>query len=321
MRTRLKDRLRHTSPGVALIEATRYLQGKHKYKSRLSWPPGHFYSPIPSADDLERVYGHQPRLGAVPEISLREGAQLDLLEQLGSFADDFRTEGDGSGSRYDGRNTFFNGADAFVLYSMIRHVRPAHIVEVGSGHSSALMLDVNDRWLNGEMGLTFIEPFPDRLFSILQPSDKRTTTIMTTEVQNIDLDTFRRLGRGDFLFIDSSHVAKTGSDVNFLLFEVLPILQPGVLVHFHDIYWPFEYPSEWAHEGRAWNENYMLRAFLAYNPRFEIVLFNNWLATTQKDAARTRVPGWSAYGTGSIWLRCVDQAPESTYLERSSHDG
>ncbi len=289
-----------------MVEAVRYVQGKHRYKFRLSVPPGHYYSPIPSAVDLERVYQARPQVGAVPEISLREDAQLGLLEELGFFADDFRAEEDGVGSRYDGRNAFFNGADAFVLYSMIRRFRPAHIVEVGSGHSSALMLDVNGHWFNGEIALTFIEPFPERLFSILRSGDTTSTTILTTEVQNVDVETFSQLGRGDFLFIDSSHVSKTGSDVNFLMFEVLPILQPGVLVHFHDIYWPFEYPSEWANEGRAWNENYMLRAFLAYNPRFEIVLFNNWLATAQADAARARVPGWSTYGTGSIWLRCVD---------------
>jgi hypothetical protein len=306
MRGSLKQWVRHTSAGGALIEAARFVQGKHTYKFRMSAPPGHYYSPIPSADDLQRVYGHPPELGAVPEIALREGAQLELLAELGSFADDFRAEEDGVGSRYDGSNTFFNGADAFVLYSMIRKFRPAHIVEVGSGHSSALMLDANGHWCNGEMALTFIEPFPERLFSLLRSEDKTHTTIQTTGVQNVDLETFSRLEQGDFLFIDSSHVSKTGSDVNFLMFEVLPILQPGVFVHFHDIYWPFEYPSEWAHEGRAWNENYMLRAFLAYNPDFEIVLFNNWLATTQADAARASVPGWSTYGTGSIWLRRVD---------------
>jgi len=189
---------------------------------------------------------------------------------------------------------------------MMRHFRPTRIVEVGSGHSSALMLDVNDHWLNKEMGLTFIEPFPDRLLSILRPGDHANTTLLTTQVQDVDLEVFGELGPRDFLFIDSSHVSKAGSDVNFLMFEVLPTLQPGVIVHFHDIYWPFEYPSEWAHEGRAWNENYMLRAFLAYNARFEIVLFNNWLATTQADVARARMPGWSALGTGSLWLRCVD---------------
>jgi predicted O-methyltransferase YrrM len=189
---------------------------------------------------------------------------------------------------------------------MMRHFRPTRIVEVGSGYSSALMLDVNDRWFGKEIAMTFIEPYPDRVLSILRPGDHANTTLLTTQVQDVDLSVFNQLEPGDFLFIDSSHVSKAGSDVNFLIFEVLPTLKPGVIVHFHDIYWPFEYPREWAQEGRAWNENYILRAFLAYNTRFEIVLFNNWLATTQADVARSRMPGWSVDGTGSLWLRCVN---------------
>jgi predicted O-methyltransferase YrrM len=301
----LKRWFRQTAFGGAVVEGARYVEGKYKYKFRLSSSPGHYYSPIPSARDLERVYGRELRLGAVPEISLREDAQFELLEHFGSFAREFATEEKEADSRYNGRNEMFNGGDSLVLYSMIRHFRPTRIVEVGSGHSSALMLDVNDRWFNKEIALTFIEPFPDRLLSILRPEDHANTTILTTQVQDVDVAVFAKLGPGDFLFIDSSHVSKAGSDVNFLMFEVLPTLRAGVVVHFHDIYWPFEYPYEWAHEGRAWNENYMLRAFLAYNTRFEIVLFNNWLATTQADVARARMPGWSVFGTGSLWLRCV----------------
>jgi Methyltransferase domain len=288
-----------------VVEGVRYLQGKRKYQFRLSCSPGHYYSPIPSASDLERVYGAKQRLGAVPEILLREQAQLDLVGDLGSYAADFVGEGNEDQSRYDFRNEMFNGGDAVVLYAMMRHFRPTRIVEVGSGHSSALMLDVNDRWFSKEIAMTFIEPYPDRLLSILRPADYANATLLTTQVQDVDLALFRQLGRDDFLFIDSSHVSKAGSDVNFLIFDVLPILQPGVIVHIHDIFWPFEYPKEWAHEGRAWNENYVLRAFLAYNTRFEIVLFNNWLAKTQADVSKLRMSGWSPDGTGSLWLRCV----------------
>jgi hypothetical protein len=302
----LKRWSRENAFGSAMIEGIRYLQGKRRYHFRLSCSPGHYYSPIPSASDLERVYRAEPRLGAVPEILLHEEAQLELIGDLGSFVSDFKGEGSGTGSRYDFRNEMFNGGDAVVLYAMMRHFRPTRIVEVGSGYSSALMLDVNDRWFGKEIAMTFIEPYPDRVLSILRPGDHANTTLLTTQVQDVDLSVFNQLEPGDFLFIDSSHVSKAGSDVNFLIFEVLPTLKPGVIVHFHDIYWPFEYPREWAQEGRAWNENYILRAFLAYNTRFEIVLFNNWLATTQADVARSRMPGWSVDGTGSLWLRCVN---------------
>jgi predicted O-methyltransferase YrrM len=306
MRDGVKRWVRKSALGEAAIEGIQFVQAKYKYKFRLSSPPGHYYSPIPSAADLERVYAHGPRPDHAPEISLQETAQLELLKELGSFSEDFMAEASGAGTRFNSRNDMFNGDDALVLYSMIRHLRPARIVEVGSGHSSALMLDVNDNNFNNQIALTFIEPFPDRLLSILRPEDHSATTILTRPVQDVDMAVFGRLEAGDFLFIDSSHVSKTGSDLNFLLFEVLPSLRPGVIIHFHDIYWPFENPSEWAYQGRAWNENYMLRAFLAYNRRFEIMLFDHWLATTQAAKAKTLVSGWSNNGTGSLWLRRVD---------------
>jgi hypothetical protein len=301
----LKRRIRENPFGRAVLEGARFLQGKHKYQFRLSCAPGHYYSPIPSASDLERVYGVVPRPDPVPEILLHEEAQLELMRDLGSYAGEFDGKGSGGDSRYDFRNEMFNGGDAVVLYGMLRHFRPTRIIEVGSGHSSALMLDVNDRWFDKAIEMIFIEPFPDRLLSILQTADHANTTLFTTQVQDVDLSVFSQLGPGDFLFIDSSHVSKAGSDVNFLIFDVLPTLQPGVIIHFHDIFWPFEYPREWAQEGRAWNENYVLRAFLAYNTRFEIMLFNNWLAKVHADVTRSWMAGWSAGGTGSLWLRCV----------------
>jgi hypothetical protein len=114
----------------------------------------------------------------------------------------------------------------------------------------------------------------------------------------------------DILFIDSSHVTKVGSDVNQILFNVLPALRPGVLVHIHDIFWPFEYPAVWYAEGRAWNEIYLVRAFLEYNSAFEIVLFLSYLErrrpeliTALMPLARRRAAGSPNLGGSSLWLR------------------
>ena len=96
--------------------------------------------------------------------------------------------------------------------------------------------------------------------------------LVQTKIQHADKSLFSALEPNDILFIDTSHVAKAGSDVNYLLFEILPILKPGVLVHIHDIFLPDEYPKKWVIEdGRNWNEQYLVRAFLQYNPAFEIV--------------------------------------------------
>jgi hypothetical protein len=94
-----------------------------------------------------------------------------------------------------------------------------------------------------------------------------------------------------------------GSDVNYLVFEVLPRVQPGVLVHIHDIYWPFEYPAEWVLEGRSWNEGYLLRAFLQYNEAFDILLFNNYLGHRHGDFMREVMPLFMKNDGGSLWLQ------------------
>ena len=106
------------------------------------------------------------------------------------------------------------------------------------------------------------------------------------------------------LFVDSSHVSKMGSEVNHIVFDVLPALNQGVLVHFHDVFWPFEYPKDWLLVlGRAWNETYLLRAFLQYNDAFEIVLFTSYLAKRHTSAVEYLAPRLLEDGASSLWLR------------------
>jgi hypothetical protein len=117
---------------------------------------------------------------------------------------------------------------------------------------------------------------------------------------------FERLEENDILFLDSSHVSKTGSDVNYYLFEILPVLKPGVLVHVHDILYPFEYLKEWVlGEKRSWNETYALRAFLQYNSAFEIVYWNNFASHRLREELAHLMPLCLENEGGSIWLRRV----------------
>ena len=94
-----------------------------------------------------------------------------------------------------------------------------------------------------------------------------------------------------------------GSDVNYLFFEILPVLEPGVIVHVHDVLWPFEYPRTWVLEGRAWNEAYLLRAFLQYNSTFEVMLFNAWIGQAARDLAAELMPEFLVNPGGSFWMR------------------
>jgi hypothetical protein len=101
-------------------------------------------------------------------------------------------------------------------------------------------------------------------------------TIYEKRLQDMDYEIFSTLKDGDILFVDSTHVTKTDSDVNNIIFEILPRIASGVYIHFHDIFFPFEYPEVWVYQGRSWNEDYILRAFLEYNTKFEIILFNSY---------------------------------------------
>nr|WP_259372700.1 class I SAM-dependent methyltransferase [Schlegelella koreensis] len=184
----------------------------------------------------------------------------------------------------------------------MQHVRPRRIIEVGSGHSSAAMLDVDDRFLGSSTEFDFIDPYPERLLGLLRSEDRERCTVHAKPVQDVPLELFDKLEANDILFIDSSHVAKIGSDVVHLLTYVLPRLKRGVLVHVHDIFWPFEYPKMWLMQGRAWNENYMLKAFLQFNDRFRIVFFSSYLAIHHADAIRRHMPRFEKNPAGGIWL-------------------
>lgn len=273
-------------------------------------PPGDFSSPLP---DLGQVEQKADRLYSPPSaddgVELNADKQRRLLVELAEYYPGFDWgEQATPGRRFFLQNNFFGHGDAVILYAMIRHFRPRRIIEVGSGFSSALMLDTNGRYGDPKVELCFIEPYPDRLTSLLTKGDETSARLITSLVQDVPLTEFDALGPNDFLFIDSSHVAKVGSDVNHLFFSVLPRLRSGVLIHIHDVFYPFEYPLAWFREGRAWNELYFLRAFLQCNHDFEIVFFNSFLSHQSADLIREHLPLMSTNPGGSIWLRKTGHA-------------
>lgn len=168
------------------------------------------------------------------------------------------------------------------------------------------MLDTIENFLDGQINTTFIEPNPERLFNLITDSDKNQVNIITEKVQEVSLDIFSSLNSGDLLFIDSSHVVKCGSDLQYLLFEVLPRLKSGVFVHFHDIFYPFEYPEIWLNKGIYWNENYFLRAFLAYNNTWQIYFFNHYIASEFPDFIKEKMPLCTKNAGGSLYLRKIE---------------
>jgi hypothetical protein len=165
------------------------------------------------------------------------------------------------------------------------------------------MLDTREVF-NQNIDLTFIEPYPALLRSLLRDADKSNCHIIDSKVQHVPLEVFKSLQKDDILFIDSSHVSKTGSDVNYELFEILPDLNEGVIIHVHDIFYPFEYPKSWVYDGRNWNESYMLRAFLSYNSKFRIEFFVDYLSKHHRSSLQ-QMPLLQKENGGSLWMRKV----------------
>lgn len=274
-------------------------------------PAGHFYSAVPSRRERDAYLVTPPaRARALPAIDLRVEQQLELLEALAAYGAECPfPESEAPDWLYYLDNPAYAYADGVTLYAMLRHFRPRRVIEVGSGFSSCAILDTRRRYLDDRVELTLIEPYPQLLQSRIGASMPG-CRLLVDRVQDVDLSVFEALESGDFLVIDSTHVAKLASDVLRLLFEVLPALKRGVLVHFHDVFWPFDYPQRWISEGRAWNEAYLLRAFLQYNRAFEVVYFYSYLEALHRDRIAARMPLCLKRTGANLWLRkSGDAAP------------
>jgi predicted O-methyltransferase YrrM len=257
-------------------------------------PPGHYYSPLPSPEDVTRYAAAAFAKGpeALHGVDLDVAGQRAMIETLAPLTRDLHFDADrGGATRYYWDNDGFGPGDAVALAAFMRHARPSRIIEVGAGYSTAVMLDVAERHLASRPPqITCIDPEPQRLRSLLREGDVDRVTVHEAIVQDMPVSFFTSLEAGDILFIDSSHVLKLGSDVSYLLLEVLPQIRPGVFIHIHDIACSFEYPIEWYEEGRAWNEAPALRAFLSFNHTFRILYFADFLVRFHRDALEAHMP-------------------------------
>ena len=278
-----------------------------KKNIRVAFPPGHYYSPIVDPAQAERFLKKVDfNIHSLPGIEIDERGMLDLWRSFSNllssqpFPDDRE-----QGHLYWFNNPAFSYGDGTLLYCMLRRFSPRRLVEIGSGYSSACMIETAEKFFNVPSAFTFIEPNPELLRSLISGDDsQQEVELIAREVQATPLSLFSSLNRDDFLFIDSTHVLKTGSDVCFILFDILPLLKPGVIIHFHDIFWPFEYGPEWVvDENRSWNELYALRAFLSYNKEFEVLFFSDYFRRFYAEELTRLVPWVAKNSGGSIWLR------------------
>ncbi|MCO5170978.1 MAG: class I SAM-dependent methyltransferase [Planctomycetes bacterium] len=273
--------------------------------------PVHFYSPVPDLGDLDArdVWRRRSDLAGV---DLRSDEQLVLLRELGgAFADEcawpLSASGDEHAFHLD--NPAFSFGCAASTHCMLRRLRPRRVIEVGSGFSSRVIsaaLLRNQSEGAGASDYTIVDPHPAASTRTLPGL----TRLIEERVELRPPGDFDRLEAADVLFIDSGHTVRIGGDVNFLILDVLPRLAPGVVVHFHDIPLPYEYPrAYYANPSfRAlWTEAYLLQAFLAFNAAYEVVLALAYLMTEQREAFHAAFPSRPdprGLGvSGSFWIR------------------
>jgi hypothetical protein len=250
--------------------------------------PKHFYQPIPEQADLnELFYQKQSDLYG---LDIDDKAILSYLETsiepwLSEFRGLFPLHKKDCTNRHQFHllNGNYMAIDAHVYYATIRHLKPKHIIEIGGGYPSLLASRACQENHDSDgitSKLTIIEPYPNDQFpqGLIDSIE-----LIEKKVQNVDLAVFTELNAGDILFIDSSHVLRSGGDVQYEYLEILPRLQSGVFVHIHDISLPKPYPKAYADKKLFWNEQYLLQAFLTFNSKIEIVWPGNYMMIKHPD--------------------------------------
>ena len=251
-----------------------------------------FYSPIPtiselSDDDYKSSKWH---------IQMNEEKQLNLLEKISKYKSQYHKLIDEG--KYPQNNTF-TYSDPMVYFSIIQEFKPKKIIEIGSGNSTRLSYLASE-FLHTK--ITSIDPY---VKIDLEKEIGNKINFIKKPVQKIEPSYFKDLSENDILFIDSSHVSKIGSDVNYLFLQILPILNPGVLIHIHDIYYPWNYSRLFTEENLIfWNEQYMLGALLTGNTNFEVLLAVSFLSVNFKEQVK-KFPRIDNFGGGSFWIKKI----------------
>jgi GT2 family glycosyltransferase/glycosyltransferase involved in cell wall biosynthesis len=236
-------------------------------------------------------------------LDWNEPRQLDLLREIfPEFRSDFDripVNQNGNDNQFYLNNGEFEGTDALVLYCMLRHFRPRLLLHQGSGLSLKLCALAAQQDRN--IRLECVEPNPGPILSSDLPGMSK---LIVKNLRTLSRDFFQRLVPGDILFISSSHAKKGGEDVDYLLLDVLPNLNPGVLVHVRDIFLPQEFPIEWiAQQDPLWLDQCMLQSFLTYNSEFEVLFANAYMGQKHLDLMRTTFPRLQWWNGGSFWMR------------------
>lgn len=277
-------------------------------KSGLHILPVHYYSPAPNSTEL--CFDDREPIFAAASEEVLDIAIQSLRELVGRYRDAYceiaarpRYEGSDPVSEFRFGKAPYGTVEAELLYGLIRSTRPSQIVEIGSGHTTLLIAEAIRDESDYYPIFECIEPYRPDYLQALPPE---VTAFNDKPLQSVPIGRFQGLQAGDILFIDSSHVARYGSDVVYEITALLPKLKPGVLVHFHDIFLPYEYPTDWLKNAKFfWNEQYMLSALVQDNPRYTIMYPLHQLYRQRRDDVQRLFPLLSQpeQRPGAYWLR------------------
>lgn len=239
-----------------------------------------------------------------PGIDWNIGEQLEFLGKLrfSQELEDVPTDKTGEVEFYMNNNMFGSG-DAEYWYQLIRLIKPKRIFEVGSGNSTLMAIKAirKNREQHAEYHCKHvcIEPYEARWL------EETGVTVVRKKIEDVDLSYFAELERNDILFIDSSHIIRPQGDILFEYLELLPTLNPGVVVHLHDIFSPKNYPKTWLEDKVLfWNEQYLLEAFLSNNSSWKIIGALNFLRHNYYDKLKAVAPTLTeSHEPGSFYIQ------------------
>jgi len=279
--------------GLALVPTARY-----------AVVPRHFYSPLPDLERLDEGFWDTPRPMLGVDLAVEQAIEL-LTSELAPYIGEFERPADRPG--YTFASGSYGIVDAEILYAVVRRLKPKLLLEFGSGASSHF-IQMAARRNAGEgeaLEHRIFDPYPFTA-SPLGPVDG----VVVTEARAEDVDpglVSELLGAGDVLFVDTTHTVKTGGDVDHIFSAVLPRLAPGVWVHIHDVFLPYEYRRDWVvDEQRLYAEQYLLQAFLAFNRAFRVRFPAMAVARAAPEMLGRLVPGFSlAAQPGAFWFERV----------------
>ena len=276
---------------------------------------GHFYSVIPN---ITKNYNNTNI--KILNLDFNENEHKKILNEINNYLQNFDNEFGYKNSlerqnnfKYSLINESFGWMDARLLYYFLQKNNPKKIIEIGSGNSTLLMYNTKIIYnLNYE--IICIEPYPSDYLIKLHNEGK--ITLINNCLENIDLSIFTTLTENDILFIDSSHVVKLDSDVIFYFTKIFPLLNKNVLIHIHDIFYPYDYPLDWIKQGRFWNEQYFLYVFLQYNNKFKIKFCNSYsqfkypeelkrIQINTYEKKNNIINNDDIFSGGSIWLTVI----------------